>query len=63
MSRLSAGYEVQIIGGLPYVGTTQRVRIERATRFAAQAALLDVEPARPVAPGARPPPRASTATC
>ncbi len=47
VSRLSAGYEVQIIGGLPYVGTTQRVRVERATRFAAQAALLDVEPARP----------------
>jgi ribonuclease G len=52
VSRLSAGYEVQIIGGLPYVGTTQRVRVERATRFAAQAALLDVEPARPVAPNA-----------
>ena len=52
VSRLSAGYEVQIIGGLPYVGTTQRVRVERATRFAAQAALLDVEPARPVAPSA-----------
>ncbi|MDX6540951.1 MAG: ribonuclease [Gaiellales bacterium] len=50
VSRLSAGYEVQVIGGLPYVGTTQRLRIERATRFAAQAALLDVEPARPVAP-------------
>jgi ribonuclease G len=49
VSRLSAGYEVQVVGGLPYVGTTQRVRIERATRFAAQAALLDVEPARPVA--------------
>ena len=30
----------------------QRLRIERATRFAAQAALLDVEPARPVAPSA-----------
>jgi ribonuclease G len=54
VSRLSAGYEVQVVGGLPYVGTTQRLRIERATRFAAQAALLDVEPARPVAP---PPPR------
>ncbi|HMG98477.1 MAG TPA: Rne/Rng family ribonuclease [Gaiellales bacterium] len=52
VSRLSAGYEVQVIGGLPYVGTTQRVRIERATRFAAQAALLDVEPARPAAPSA-----------
>jgi ribonuclease G len=52
VSRLSAGYEVQVIGGLPYVGTTQRLRIERATRFAAQAALLDVEPARPVAPAA-----------
>ncbi len=52
VSRLSAGYEVQVVGGLPYVGTTQRVRIERATRFAAQAALLDVEPARPVAPAA-----------
>ena len=52
VSRLSAGYEVQVIGGLPYVGTTQRLRIERATRFAAQAALLDVEPARPVAPSA-----------
>src|SRR4051812_49138153 len=50
VSRLSAGYEVQVVGGLPYVGTTQRLRIERATRFAAQAALLDVEPARPVAP-------------
>ena len=49
VSRLSAGYEVQVVGGLPYVGTTQRLRIERATRFAAQAALLDVEPARPVA--------------
>jgi ribonuclease G len=58
VSRLSAGYEVQIIGGLPYVGTTQRVRVERATRFAAQAALLDVEPARPVAPSA---PRPATA--
>ncbi|MDX6598246.1 MAG: ribonuclease [Gaiellales bacterium] len=54
VSRLSAGYEVQVVGGLPYVGSTQRLRIERATRFAAQAALLDVEPARPVAP---PPPR------
>ena len=54
VSRLSAGYEVQVVGGLPYVGTTQRLRIERATRFAAQAALLDVEPARPVAPA---PPR------
>src|SRR6476619_697409 len=32
VSRLSAGYEVQVIGGLPYVGTTQRLRIERATR-------------------------------
>jgi ribonuclease G len=52
VSRLSAGYEVQVVGGLPYVGTTQRLRIERATRFAAQAALLDVEPARPVAPAA-----------
>ena len=52
VSRLSAGYEVQVVGGLPYVGTTQRLRIERATRFAAQAALLDVEPARPVAPPA-----------
>ncbi len=52
VSRLSAGYEVQVIGGLPYVGTTQRMRIERATRFAAQAALLDVEPARPAAPSA-----------
>jgi ribonuclease G len=50
VSRLSAGYEVQVVGGLPYVGTTQRLRIERATRFAAQASLLDVEPARPVAP-------------
>jgi hypothetical protein len=50
VSRLSAGYEVQVVGGLPYVGTTQRLRIERATRFAAQAALMDVEPARPVAP-------------
>jgi ribonuclease G len=55
VSRLSAGYEVQVVGGLPYVGTQQRMRIERATRFAAQASLLDVEPARPVAPG--PPPR------
>ena len=54
VSRLSAGYEVQVIGGLPYVGTQQRMRIERATRFAAQAALLDVEPARPVAPSAPP---------
>ena len=54
VSRLSAGYEVQVAGGLPYVGTTQRLRIERATRFAAQAALLDVEPARPVAPPAAP---------
>ena len=63
VSRLSAGYEVQVIGGLPYVGTTQRLRIERATRFAAQAALLDVEPARPVAPPARRgrPSRTSTA--
>ncbi len=52
VSRLSAGYEVQVVGGLPYVGTTQRLRIERATRFAAQAVLLDVEPARPVAPAA-----------
>ena len=57
VSRLSAGYEVQVVGGLPYVGTQQRMRIERATRFAAQAALLDVEPARPVAPSA--PPRVS----
>ena len=54
VSRLSAGYEVQVVGGLPYVGTTQRLRIERATRFAAQAVLLDVEPARPVAPAAPP---------
>jgi ribonuclease G len=54
VSRLSAGYEVQVVGGLPYVGTTQRLRIERATRFAAQAVLLDVEPARPVAPAPLP---------
>jgi len=52
VSRLSAGYEVQVIGGLPYVGTTQRLRIERATRFAAQAALLDAEPMRAPAPSA-----------
>ena len=52
VSRLSAGYEVQVIGGLPYVGSTQRLRIERATRFAAQAALLDVEPMRAPAPSA-----------
>jgi ribonuclease G len=52
VSRLSAGYEVQVIGGLPYVGSTQRLRIERATRFAAQAALLDVEPMRAAPPSA-----------
>ena len=63
VSRLSAGYEVQVIGGLPYVGTTQRLRIERATRFAAQAAPARRRagaPGRAAAPPGRPS-RTSTA--
>ena len=52
IARLRAGYEVQVVGGLPYVGQTQRVRIERATRFSAVAELVDAEPLK-----ARPTPR------
>ncbi len=52
IARLRAGYEVQVVGGLPYVGQTQRVRIERATRFSAVAELVDAEPLK-----ARPAPR------
>ena len=58
IARLRAGYDVQIIGGLPYLGTTQRIKIERSTRFSAVATLLDVEPAIAPPPQLAQPPRA-----
>jgi ribonuclease G len=39
------GYAITVHGALPYVGREQRIRIDRALRFSAEATLLDAEPA------------------
>ena len=46
---LDTGYAITVKGALPYVGKQQRVRIDRALRFSAEASLLDAEPAVPEA--------------
>ncbi len=46
---LETGYAITVKGALPYVGKQQRVRIDRALRFSAEASLLDAEPAVPEA--------------
>ncbi len=46
---LESGYAITVHGALPYVGKEQRVKIERALRFSAEATLLDAEPALPEA--------------
>jgi ribonuclease G len=43
------GYAITVHGALPYVGREQRIRIDRALRFSAEATLLDAEPAVPEA--------------
>jgi ribonuclease G len=42
---LESGYAITVHGALPYVGKEQRIQIERALRFSAEARLLDAEPA------------------
>jgi ribonuclease G len=42
---LETGYAITVHGALPYVGKEQRIQIERALRFSAEARLLDAEPA------------------
>ncbi len=39
------GYAITVHGALPYVGREQKIRIDRALRFSAEATLLDAEPA------------------
>jgi ribonuclease G len=41
---LEGGYRVVVAGAGPYLGQTQRIRIDRIGRMEAQAALLDVAP-------------------
>ena len=41
------GYAITVRGALPYVGREQKIRIDRALRFSAEATLLDAEPAVP----------------
>jgi ribonuclease G len=48
IGRLESGYVVVVTGSAPYLGETHRVRIDRATRTAAYATLLDAEPMTPV---------------
>jgi ribonuclease G len=43
------GYAITVRGALPYVGREQKIRIDRALRFSAEATLLDAEPAVPEA--------------
>ena len=43
------GYAITVHGALPYVGREQKIRIDRALRFSAEATLLDAEPAVPEA--------------
>ncbi len=47
IGRLESGYVVVVAGSVPYLGEKHRVRIERATRTAAYAVLLDAEPVAP----------------
>ncbi|MEO9176000.1 MAG: ribonuclease E/G, partial [Gaiellales bacterium] len=42
---LESGYAITVRGALPYVGKEQRIQIDRALRFSAEAKLLDAEPA------------------